>query len=232
MLELSKRLKTIVSKIEKCYLLADIGTDHGYVPIYAIKNNLCNRAIASDINLEPVKRARNNILWEGLKDKISVRQGAGLKPFVIGEAEIVIIAGMGGHLICDILKDDIEKVKKLKYLILQPAQNPEVLREYLYCNNYEIIDEDLCEDEGIIYEIFKVRWDKNAINEALDKIYYEISPFLLQNNNPLINKYIIEKRDKCKKILSFINEDTEGAKKRVNELKEKISLLNELLEAK
>ena len=87
----------------------------------------------------------------------------------------VVIAGMGGNLIRDILEADMEKVNSLESLILVPAQNPEVLREYLYENNYEIIKEDLCFDEGVYYELFKVkRAEDNELN-------MEIAKFILEN---------------------------------------------------
>lgn len=86
----------------------------------------------------------------------------GLKPLKVGEVNGVIIAGMGGNLIRDIILEDIEKVKLYDFLILQPAQNPEVLREFLYNNNFEILNEDLILDDGKFYELFKVKYNENA----------------------------------------------------------------------
>lgn len=229
-MELSKRLKFIADKIDKCSCVADIGTDHGYIPIYAVKNNLCKSAIATDINIEPVKKAKLNVKYEKLGDLVHVRHGAGLKPIVLGEAEVLIIAGMGGNLMCDILKADIEKVKKFNYIILQPAQNPEVLREYLYNNKYEIIEEDLCLDDGIIYELLKVRYDEKSFNCDFDKINYEISPYILKRKNPLMKDYLCEKIKKSEKILSFINDESESAKLRKSELQNKIAQYKRFLE--
>ena len=106
----------------------------------------------------------------------------------------VVIAGMGGNLIRDILEADLEKVKSAEYLILVPAQNPEVLRTYLYKNNYEIIKEDLCLDEGIYYELFKVR-SADSQSTELDSIYYEVSPILLRSKNPLMKDFLQNKID-------------------------------------
>lgn len=221
-MELSKRLKFIADKIDKCSCIVDIGTDHGYIPIYAVKNEMCKRAIATDINIEPVKKAKLNVKYEKLNDKISVRHGAGLTPIVEGEADGVVMAGIGGNLMCDILKNDIKKVKSFKFIILQPAQNPEVVREYLYNNNYEIIEEDLCLDDGIIYELFKVKYDKKSLNYDFDNVYYEISPYMLKTKNPLMKKYLQEKIEKDEKILGFIKDNTESANKRKEELKNNI----------
>lgn len=227
-MELSKRLNWIVGKIEKSNIIMDVGTDHGYIPIYLVKNNIASKVIASDINKDPLKKAEINASLDGVRDKIELRLGGGLQPLKNKEAEAVIIAGMGGNLIRDILEHDLNKVKNLKYLILQPAQNPEVLREYLYTNNYEILEEDLCLDEGKYYEIFKVRYKiGNALR--LDDIYYEVSPMLLKNKSLLLKDYIEYKIQKYKKVVECINDVTEHAISRKNELNNRIETLEELL---
>lgn len=227
-MELSKRLNWIVGKLEKSNIVMDVGTDHGYIPIYLVKNNIASKVIASDINKDPLKKAEINASLDGVRDKIELRLGGGLQPLKNKEAEAVIIAGMGGNLIRDILEHDLNKVKNLNYLILQPAQNPEVLREYLYTNSYEILEEDLCLDEGKYYEIFKVRYKTgNALR--LDDIYYEVSPMLLKNKSSLLKEYIEYKIEKYKKVVKSINDVTEHAISRKIELKNKIETLEELL---
>lgn len=227
-MELSKRLKWITEKLNKCKVIMDVGTDHGYIPIYLVKNHIADKVIASDINKDPLKKAEINASLDGVADKIDLRLGSGLATLKNNEAEEVIIAGMGGNLIRDILENDLEKVKNLDYLILQPAQNPEVLREYLYTNNYEILEEDLCLDEGKYYELFKVRY-KIGNYISLESIYYEISPMLLNKKSPLLKDYIESKIQKCKRALNFITDNTEHATRRKNELQEKIKILEKLL---
>lgn len=226
-MELSKRLNLIVDYIENCDTLVDIGTDHGYIPIYAVKNGICKNAIASDINRDPLDKAKLNSIFESVDENIDTRLGSGLETIKSGEAQVAIIAGMGGNLIRDILEADKDKVKSLDYLILQPAQNPEVLREYLYTNGYEVIAEDLCIDEEKYYELFKVRAKDGEVTE-LDSIYYEISPKLLRDKHPLMGEYIKSKKQKYEKILNLIEDDTESALKRKKELEERISILTNL----
>ena len=221
-MELSKRLQFIAAHIDRCKTIIDIGTDHGYIPIYSVKNNLCEKAIASDINKEPVKKAEMNAALEGVKSSVELRLGGGLEVINIGEAEAVVIAGMGGNLIRDILEKDIEKTASFKYLILQPAQNPEVLREYLYNNGYEIIEEDLCIDEGIYYELFKVKKNNKAEKVSLEPIYYEISPRLLKDKNKLMLSYLESKEEKYSKILGFIKDNSESALKRKQDIESKL----------
>ena len=229
-MELSKRLMKIASYVNYCETIADIGTDHGYIPIYLVKNNKCNSAIASDINKGPIEKASTNIRFEGLSEKIKCLLGGGLKPLKVGEVNGVIIAGMGGNLIRDIILEDIEKVKLYDFLILQPAQNPEVLREFLYNNNFEILNEDLILDDGKFYELFKVKYNENAKKINIkDEISYEISSILLESNNSLVNDYIKSKIKKYENIISYIKDDTSLAKKKKDILNEKINKLKEMI---
>lgn len=221
----SKRIEFIISNLEKVTTLADIGTDHGYVPLLALRNKLCEKAIACDINKDPLAKGKLNAILEGLDDKIEFRLGNGFEPLNVNEVEEVVIAGMGGNLIRDIIEEDLNKVASCKYLVLIPAQNPEVLREYLYKNDFEVIKEDLCFDEGIYYELFKVRKAEGNATE-LDRIYYEISPMLLRSKHPLMKDYIDYKIDEYNKILGFITDNSESALKRKAEVSEKIDILN------
>ena len=229
-MELSKRLKRIAEHVDKCESVADIGTDHGYIPIYLVKEGICKKAIASDINKGPIEKAKVNVAFEGVSNKIKCLLGPGLNPLKVGEVNGVILAGMGGNLTRDILLADMDKVKKYDIIILQPAQNPEVLREFLYKNDYEIIDEDLIKDEGRFYELFKVKYNENSEKLVFeDELYYEVSPLLREKNHSLFKEFIEEKINRCETILSFIKEDTEAAKKRKSDLEEKINKLKGML---
>ncbi|SQB34725.1 tRNA (adenine(22)-N(1))-methyltransferase TrmK [Clostridium perfringens] len=226
-MELSKRLKRIAEHVDKCESVADIGTDHGYIPIYLVKEGICKKAIASDINKGPIEKAKVNVAFEGVSNKVKCLLGPGLNPLKVGEVNGVILAGMGGNLTRDILLADMDKVKKYDFIILQPAQNPEVLREFLYKNDYEIIDEDLIKDEGRFYELFKVKYNENSEKLVFeDELEYEVSPLLREKGHPLFKEFIEEKINRCETILSFIKEDTEAAKKRKSDLEEKINKLN------
>ncbi|CUU46109.1 tRNA (adenine(22)-N(1))-methyltransferase [Clostridium beijerinckii] len=229
-MELSKRLKWIIEKINKVEVIMDVGTDHGYIPIYLVKHDIAKKVIASDINKDPLKKAKINAALDGVLNKVDLRLGSGLAVLKNKEAQAVIIAGMGGNLIRDILENDLDKVKKLEYLLLQPAQNPEVLREYLYTNDYEILEEDICLDEDKYYEIFKVKYKKGDYIK-LDNIFYEISPFILNKKLPLFKSYIESKIEKNEKVMDFIKDHTEHAISRRNELIEKNEKLKKLLKS-
>ncbi|MDZ4991773.1 SAM-dependent methyltransferase [Clostridium perfringens] len=229
-MELSKRLKRIAEHVDKCESVADIGTDHGYIPIYLVKEGICEKAIASDINKGPIEKAKVNVTFEGVSDKVKCLLGPGLNPLKVGEVNGVILAGMGGNLTRDILLADMPKVKKYDFLVLQPAQNPEVLREFLYKNNYKILDEDLIKDEGRFYELFKVKYDETSEKLIFeDELDYEISPLLRKKEHPLFKEFIEEKINKCETILNFIKDDTEAARKRKADLEEKINKLKGMI---
>jgi len=226
-MELSIRLKTIVSMIEKCDSVIDVGTDHGYVPIYLVKNYIIKKAIASDINRGPVEKAKNNITLNNASSQISCRLGSGLSTVKKGEVEIAIIAGMGGNLIRDILEDDLEVVKELKYIVLQPVQNAEVLREYLYNAGYDILDEEICIDDGKYYEVIKAKY--NTIPVTVDNIYYEISKILLDKKHPVMRKFIEYKLEKYLKVYNSLNEITIASKNRKKYIYEITNRLKEFL---
>jgi tRNA (adenine22-N1)-methyltransferase len=226
-MEISYRLKCIAAMVDTCDKAIDVGTDHGYIPIHLIKSGVCKEVIASDINKGPVEKARKNVAIEGLKDKISCRLGGGLTALKPGEVDCAIIAGMGGNLIRDIIEESMEVFKELSFAVLQPVQNPEILRKYLYESGYSIIDEEICEDEEKFYEIIKVAYSDKP--QILEPIYYEISSILIEKKHPLLQKYIEFKIDKYKKILNYLNEDSEAAQDRKKELEYKIIRLKEII---
>lgn len=229
-MEISNRLKCIASMVKECKSIADIGTDHGYLPIYLINNDICDRAIASDINLGPLNRAKDNVERHRLGNEIICRQGAGLNTIKKGEVDCAVIAGMGGNLIRDILEERMDVFTSLKYAILQPVQNPEVLRKYLYGNGFEIMDEEICFDENKYYEIIKVSCDKHK-NYPLpkDDNFYEIGEKLIEKKHSLLKEYITYKIAKNEKILYNIADKGYNAAIRKRELEAKISYLKEVL---
>ena len=120
MAELSKRLQAVADLVTPGMRLADVGTDHAYIPIYLTQNGLVPSAIAMDINKGPLERADTHILEHGLDGKIVTRLSDGLVNLKMEEADTMIAAGMGGGLVIHILNEDPAKTRSLKELILQP----------------------------------------------------------------------------------------------------------------
>ncbi|WP_102400169.1 tRNA (adenine(22)-N(1))-methyltransferase [Haloimpatiens massiliensis] len=226
-MDISIRLKTIASMVDKCEVLVDVGTDHAYIPIYLVENHICQRAIASDINKGPVEKAKLNVAMEGLKEKIQCRLGGGFSTIEPAEADVAVIAGMGGNLIRDIILEREEVFKNLQYAVLQPVQNPEVLREFIYKKGYEILDEELCLEDEKYYQIMKVKFNNKPIN--IKDIYYEVGQKLIEKKHPLLKNFLMHLVNKYKRILNSIKDDTDLAKKRKIEISHKLKELEELI---
>ncbi|MBQ6999403.1 MAG: SAM-dependent methyltransferase [Clostridia bacterium] len=153
---LSERLQKIADCVN-AKTLADIGTDHAYIPIHCVKDGSCLRAIACDINAGPLKAASENIGANGLASKIQTRLSNGLEALSPNEADTIVIAGMGGFLIRDILINGADKIGDNTVLILQPMVAAAELREYLCKNGYDIFKEHLAREESKFYNILCVK---------------------------------------------------------------------------
>lgn len=241
-MDISLRLKAVLNFADKCNCIADIGTDHGYIPIMLTENNICNKAIASDINKGPLKRAENNIKLHKLENRIECRIGSGISVLKKNEAEGCIICGMGGHLISDIIDDGKAVFCEFDFAVLQPTQHADYLRKYLITNGYFIADEDLCFEDGKYYQIIKIKKNinKNRFDYA-EGIYFEVSKILIEKKHPLVKNFIEDKIRRYKIIKEkiyaqgCINSENKSDKlvtktqERKNEVVKKIYALEELL---
>ena len=156
MTELSERLRAVADLVDDGMVVADIGTDHGYIPIALVQEGRCPRAVAMDINIGPLDRARAHIQAAELSKKIDTRRSDGMKELKAEEADCAIIAGMGGALTIKILEESSATARSLKALILQPQSELYKVREYLAEQGYEILAEDMVLEEGKFYPIMKV----------------------------------------------------------------------------
>lgn len=164
-MELNGRLKQIASLVPHCNTLADVGTDHGYIPIYCASHGICDSALAMDINPMPLRSAQSNIIKYGLGDKITVRLSDGLQALAENEADVIVIAGMGGLLMRDILQSGCSVIGGDTLLILQPMLAARELREYLYSSGFDICDEYVCREQDKFYNIITARRGKGTHDE-------------------------------------------------------------------
>lgn len=181
----------IADQVPACETLADIGTDHAYFPIYAVKTRLCDRALAVDLKAGPLSRASSNIKRYGLQNHIEARHGNGLETVRFSECDVVVIAGMGGLLIRDILLSSVEKAKTANILLLQPNNAAEALRKWLYENGFTVICEKLTEDAGKIYCVIKSKWGGKANKK--DEFTYYVGEKVFEGNELFIEKYLGKK---------------------------------------
>lgn len=216
-MELSIRLKTVAEAVTKGNRVADVGTDHGYVPIYLVKNNLSPAGIAMDVNKGPLEKAQEHIREEKLGGEIATRLGNGLAPLEPGETDTVIIAGMGGDLICKILKAKPEFLIEGKEFILQPQSEWFKIRRLLKEYRYQIEKEWFLKEDGKYYVIIKAEpaWTQpqrlkhqqpsiheyikeisdTQVNQAvsekdMESIYEQYGKYLIETKNPVLKEYL------------------------------------------
>ncbi|MGN1033891.1 MAG: tRNA (adenine(22)-N(1))-methyltransferase [Intestinibacter sp.] len=191
-MKLTDRLLKIASLVDKDKKIADIGTDHGYIPVYLLTKNIINYAILGDINKGPLENAKKEVVKNNLSDKVDLRLGSGIEVLRPNEVDQIIIAGMGGILINDILKANEPVAHSAEKLILQPMQSPEELRKFLYQNGYEILDEYLVREDHRLYEIIVCKYQGLNPRE-INSIYYEVGEKLVEKNDPLLEDFIKNK---------------------------------------
>jgi tRNA (adenine22-N1)-methyltransferase len=210
---LSERLQHIAAQVQPGNVLADVGTDHGYLPIYLLQQERVRRGIAMDINEGPLLRAAEHIAQEGLGDYIELRRSDGLERLACGEADIVVIAGMGGGLTMDILSARRDVVRGLAQLILEPQSQLAEVRRFLREENYFIEQEDLVLEDGKYYPILRVLpgqpdasgafADANGLSrEAVDAY----GPGLLEWHHPVLVSFLKREQQQCQQILEGLPE--------------------------
>lgn len=214
---LTERLQKIAECID-CKTLADIGTDHGYIPIYCTREGRCEKALACDVNKGPLKSADDNISEYGLTDKIKTRLSNGLEALAPMEADAVVIAGMGGFLIRDILIRGADKIGNDTILILQPMVAIAELREFLYTNGYEIFDEKLAREDSKFYNILCVKRGKCNFTEKDILVGKNI------DHDENYNDYISFHKNVICKIISGL-EKSSGKEREIAELKRKLDII-------
>lgn len=155
-MELSKRLWAVASMVTPGSVLADVGTDHAYIPIFLVEKGIIPAAVAMDINEGPLLRAEENIAEHTLGGKIRTRLSDGVDTLEMSEAESLVIAGMGGGLVIRILKNGMDKICRMKECILQPQSEIEKVRAFLLEEGFSFIDENMVEEEGKYYTVMKV----------------------------------------------------------------------------
>ena len=184
-LELSPRLWALADWVEPgCRCLADIGTDHGYIPAALLLEGRVQRAVASDIAPAPLDRARATAERWGLTERMDLRLGNGLEVLAPGEADAVVIAGMGGDTLVDILA--AAPWCRETALLLQPMSRAEVLRPWLAENGFSIRRERLVQDRGVLYPILDVSGGEMALSES------EAWGGVLLGDDPLWGRFLEE----------------------------------------
>lgn len=193
MIKLSKRLESISSLIPNNSKVIDIGCDHGLLDVYLYQQKKSIKIIASDINENALNNAKENIKKNNLEEFIETRLGNGLDTLrEEDDIDTIIISGMGAHTAVGILKNNINKLKNIRTIVIQSNTKIEFLRKEITKMNYIIEDELLIEDNKKIYTI--VKFAKGKKKYTRKELYF--GPILLKKNTQLFqlnNKKELEK---------------------------------------
>lgn len=219
-MNLSKRLSAVASMVTKGNILADVGTDHGYVPIYLVSNGICPKAFALDINKGPLERAKEHIEEEGLEEKITLIQSDGMKGLAEKKAESVVVAGMGGELVCKILEES-PVLDNLKELILSPHSEVSKVRACVMEHGFMITSEKMVEDYGKFYHIIKA--EKTGEKETYSQWELTFGRKLFENHDAVFYEYLLKLRDKYRNIIHLLDEKEKGVSSRYEELREMLN---------
>ncbi|NLY44256.1 MAG: SAM-dependent methyltransferase [Clostridiaceae bacterium] len=196
--KLTPRLQLIADMVPAGTRVADIGTDHAYIPIYLVTKGIATYAIASDVRPGPVGKALENVKKYGLTNSIDIRLGNGLETIKPGEVDVIIIAGMGGILITDILTASKRVLNNIKRLILQPMIAQEEVRRWLAENHFIIADEALAAEGHKIYNIIAAEPGDEKIEK---EIYYSVGKKLIEKRDPLLGTWLIKSINTMERIL-------------------------------
>ena len=230
-MQLSKRLQAVAEMVTPGNRVADIGCDHAYTSIYLLTNRISPYVVAMDINQGPLDRAKENVEKYGIDGKISIRKSDGLKMINPGEVDTILIAGMGGRLMLQILTSRMNIISAAKELVLQPQSETYLVRKALKELGYMIIKEKMLKEDGKYYVIMKLRPWTESLN---DKDYQLLKPehiyfgrLLLEERNPVLLEHLQSERLQYKKIYQeLITLPTKQSIQRQNEIIDLIRLMD------
>lgn len=237
-MELSKRLQAAAGLISEGNRLVDVGTDHGYIPIYLVQHKKIPSAIAMDVKKGPLSRAEEHIKQAGLSAYITCRLSDGLKELKPGEGDSLLLAGMGGNLIVRILKESPETLAFFREVALQPQSAHGLVRKTAEALGWRTQKEDMVFEDGKFYPMLRLvhagradgvghsGWDYK--NEA----EYLYGKLLLREKHPVLKAYLEKQQDLMEELRErlqerILAEGSKSAKERLRELKKEQAVLRE-----
>lgn len=230
--QLSDRLLRVAVEIPNGSTMADIGSDHAYLPCYAYKKGLISYGIAGEINEGPYQSALEQVKKSKLEQVIDVRKGDGLEVIKPGEVDVITIAGMGGSLIARILDNGQAKLQGIKRLILQPNVGAEKVRIWLRENNWELTNENILVEDDKVYEILTADRgtpDRPYLNVDLTSALL-FGPFLMKEKNQAFNLKWSSELEKLERIyLQLENSSLTDTTSKRTQIQMQINRIEEVL---
>lgn len=227
--KIPKRMLVIASLVDSSKVLADVGCDHAYISINLIENGKAERVIASDLREGPLKIASDNIRFVGFEEKIETRLCSGLCGYKPKEVDTILISGMGGMLIREILSESREVVNGADVLILEPQSDLRIVRAYLREIGFVIIDEDMLSESGKYYQIIKA---EKGYSEMSFTIEDEFGPILIKKKHPVLREFLLKRKRHFEELLQnreFLQSQNNLDNGRVKVIEEELGLVREAL---
>lgn len=228
--QLSYRLGRVASHVPEGAIVADIGSDHAYLPCYLVAEGLAESAIAGEVVKGPFESAKKQVRQEGLEDRITVRLASGLAAIEPADGVTAItIAGMGGPLIASILEQDKARLEGVQRLILQPNVHAKAIREWAAANGWRIVNEEILEENSKIYEIIVLEPAEKAVEFEEKELLF--GPVLMAQRSDVFHTKWQREMAQWQKIVASMDANAEAADigEKKQELTQKIKLVEEVL---
>ena len=230
-----KRMLAIANLVDNSKVLADVGCDHAYISINLLENGKAERIIASDLREGPLNIAKDNIKLESFEERIETRLCAGLCGYEAGEVDTILISGMGGMLVKEILSESIDVVKMADTLILEPQSDLRVVRAYLKDIGFKIIDEDMLNEGGKYYQIMKAVKSKERIEDCDDlgdMAENEFGPILIKKKHLVLLEFLKKRKNHYERLLqnkSFLTSQSATNNDRIAIIENELNMVKEAL---
>lgn len=227
--QISKRLQEVARLVTKEKAVADVGCDHAYTSIYLVQQGIASKVIALDVNRGPLERAKINIEKYSMQQQIQTRLSDGIKELKPGEVHTLLIAGMGGPLMQQILMGHPEVLEQVDELVLQPQSEVREVRVFLEHIGFEIQREEMLVDEGKYYVMMKAK--RVEISQALEReVFYRYGKYLLENRNLCLYQFLQRELENFENIRRKIQGNTsEKCRQKIEKLQEDITFCKEAL---
>ena len=231
MVRISDRLRTVAHMCEKGAVVADIGTDHGYLPIYLVQEGIAPSAIAMDLRKGPLDKAKKHICDNCLEDRIQTRLSDGLEKLSKNEADIITICGMGGRLIADIVTKGKDIITQNTILVVSPQSEVGEFRHFLVSQGFEIEDEQMLKEDGKYYFIIKCRKSEESVCSEFSETQYQYGWKLLDSKDKTLYEYLIKEKETNEGISNSIKKDESNptVKLRLQQLSQKNNIIMKAL---
>lgn len=231
MIRISDRLRIVAHMCDKGAVVADIGTDHGYLPIYLVQEGIAPSAIAMDLRKGPLEKAKKHICDNCLEDRIQTRLSDGLEKLSKNEADIITICGMGGRLIADIVTKGKDVITQNTILVVSPQSEVGEFRHCLESQGFEIEDEQMLKEDGKYYFIIKCRKSEESVCSEFSETQYQYGWKLLDSKDKTLYEYLIKEKETNEGISNSIKKDESNptVKLRLQQLSQKNNIIMKAL---